>query len=121
MPNILDDMKRAKKLIEEVSGPSVSTGLLYPFGGLPIYESELITEIEEYDETVQLTFRQRWIDPISTFYNFQTMPFEPWVKTRTVQKMRNVPSRKVIQTAQGLFMHPVLKREFSAITSNLVA
>lgn len=120
MSNLLEDMKRAKKMLDEMSGPSVSTGLLSPFGGMPIFESELMTETEVYEETVQLTFRQRWIEPISTFLNFQTMPFEPWVKTRTVTKTRQVPSRKVLQTQLGLFMHPALKRDVSAILSNVV-
>lgn len=120
MSNILEDLKRAKKLIEGVSGPSVSTGLLSPFGGMPIFESDLMTETEEYEEIVQLTFRQRWIEPVSTFLNFQTMPFEPWIKTRKVTKTRQVPMRKVMQTQFGLFMHPVLKKEYSAILSGIV-
>lgn len=120
MSDLLEDLKRAKKLLEGLSGPPVSSGLLFPFGGMPIFESEFMTETEVYEETVQLTFRQRWIEPISTFLNFQTMPFEPWVKTRTVTKTRQVPMRKVMQTQFGLFMHPLLKKEYSAILSGIV-
>lgn len=121
MSNILEDMKRAKSVLNEMRGPSVATDLLSPFGlfDMPIYESPLLVETEEYQETETLTFLQRWIEPISTFHNFQTMPFEPWVKTRTVTKTREVPSRKVLQTQFGLFMHPVLKRDISAILSNV--
>jgi hypothetical protein len=115
MSNIVEDMKRAKKMLDEMGGPSVSAGLLFPFGllDMPIYESPLLVETEEYQETEALTLWQRWIEPISTFSNFQTMPFEPWVKTRIVTKFRQVPSRKVMQTQFGMFMHPVIKNELS--------
>jgi len=121
MSNLLEDMRRAKKMLDEMSGPFVSTVLLSPFGGMPIFESEMMTETEVYEETVQLTFRQRWIEPISTFLNFQTMPFEPWVKTRTVTKTRQIPMRKVMQTQFGLFMNTDLKKEYSAILRGMVA
>ena len=123
MSNVLEDMKRAMKLMDEIDRPPVSTGLLYPSLGvsIPIFDVPQMTETETYQETERLTFRQRWIEPISTFLNFQTMPFEPWVKTRTVTKTRQVPSRQILRTQMGLFMHPVLKREFSAIIGNVVA
>lgn len=123
MSNILDDIKKAKKLMDEIGGPPASSGLLYPSLGvsIPIYETPLLVETEEYQETEHLTFWQRWVEPISTFHNFQTMPFEPWMKTRTVIKTRQVPSRQILRTQMGLFMHPVLKREFSAIIGNVTA
>lgn len=83
-------------------------GYMTPFGGIRIYESELITEVEEYQETIQLSFRQRWIEPLR---HPVVLPFEPWVKTRVVTRSRNVPSRKIIQTEQGYFVHPAMKRE----------
>lgn len=118
-----EKLMSAMREVERVAGPPVSTGLLYPSLGvsIPVYESPLLVETEEYQVTETLTFWQRWIEPVSTFLNFQTMPFEPWVKTRTVTKTRQVPSRKILQTQMGLFMHPVLKREFSAIIGNVVA
>lgn len=49
--------------------------------------SELCTEIEEYEVEVQLSFCQRWIKPI---LHGATMPFEPWVKTRTETRRREL-------------------------------
>jgi hypothetical protein len=94
---------------------------LFPSFGvsIPVYVTPLLLETEEYQETETLTFWQRWIEPVSTFLNFQTMPFEPWVKTRTVIKTRQFPSRKILRTQMGLFMHPVMKREFSVIIGNV--
>jgi len=83
-------------------------GLLGDIGGLRIFVSELCTEAEEYEVVVQLSFRQRWIEPL---LHGITMPFEPWVKTRTETRRRNVPLKKVIQTPQGLLMHPAMKDE----------
>lgn len=83
-------------------------GYQIPFSGINIYESELITEVEEYQETVQLSFRKRWIEPLR---HPVVLPFEPWVKTRVVTRSRNIPSRKIIQTAQGYFVHPAMKLE----------
>lgn len=107
----IEAFNEMRRRVEKMQGPSVSTGLLYPFGGLPIFDSLLMTETETYSVTVELTFRQRWIEPISTFLNFQTMPFEPWVKTRVETRTREIPSSKILQTPQGLFMHPVMRRE----------
>jgi len=107
----IEAFNEMKRHVEKMQGPSVSAGLLYPFGGLPIFDSLLMTETETYSVTIELTFRQRWIDPISTFLNFQTMPFEPWVKTRVEIRTRQIPSRQIFQTPQGLFMHPAMRRE----------
>jgi|SRR6185369_2579405 len=84
----VEKLREAMRELEKIQGPSVSTGLLYPSLGvsIPIYETPLLVETEEYQETLQLSFWQRWIEPVSTFLNFQTMPFEPWVKSRTVTK-----------------------------------
>lgn len=79
--------------------------------GVPVYTSLLLVEDEEYTEVERLTLWQRWIEPISTFHNFQTMPWEPWVKTRMVTKIRQVPSQKVVATPQGYYMHPEALRE----------
>lgn len=89
-------------------GPPFSNGLLGPFGGLKIYENPALVEDEEYEETVQLTFRQRWIDPL---LHPVTLPFEPWVKERKEMRIRLVASRKIFQTPQGLIMHPVMAVE----------
>lgn len=79
--------------------------------GLPVYTSPLLVKDEEYEAVENLTLWRRWIEPLSTFHNFQTMPWEPWVKTRRVRKIRQVPSHKVIQTPQGYYMHPEALRK----------
>lgn len=107
----IEKLMETVREVKRLSGPTVSNGLLYPFGGFQIYDNPFLVESEVYEETVQLTFRQRWIDPISTFRNFQTMPFEPWVKTRVETRTREIPSSKIFQTPQGLIMHPVMRRE----------
>lgn len=121
-------VEKLKEMMREVErlGPPVSTGLLSSFGGLgfpmfDLYDNPFLVETEEYQETVQLTTWQRWIEPISTFLNFQTMPFEPWVTTRAVTKTRQKPMRRMIQAGNALIMHPALRREVSAILSNVVA
>ena len=121
-------VEKLKEMMREVERlwPTVSTGLLSPFGGLgfpmfDIYDNPFLVETEEYQETVQLTPWQRWIEPISTFHNFQTMPWEPWVKTRTVTKTRQKPMRQIIRAGNALIMHPALRREVSAILTNVVA
>lgn len=123
----MDGALTIEKLIETVrdvkrlSGPSVSNGLLYPFGGFQLYDNPFLVESEPYEITVQLTFRQRWIEPVSTFRNFQTMPFEPWVKTRKETRIRQVPMRHMIMAGNALIMHPALRSQVSAILSNVVA
>lgn len=117
----IEAFNEMRRHVEKMQGPSVSTGLLYPFGGLPIFDSLLMTETETYSVTVELTFRQRWIEPISTFRNFQMMPFEPWVKTRKETRTRQVPMRHMIQAGNALIMHPALRSQVSAIISNVVA
>jgi hypothetical protein len=77
-------------------------------GGIPIYENSLMTETESYTVEVQKSFKERWINPIQ--YPVTT-PFEPWVKTRIEERVRQIPSRRVLQTAQGLIMHPAMARE----------
>lgn len=89
-------------------GPPFSSGLLGPLGGLRIYENPALVEDEEYEEAVQLTFRQRWIDPL---LHPVTMPFEPWVKDRKEIRIRPVASRKIIHTPQGFIMHPAMAAE----------
>lgn len=107
--------------VKRLSGPSVSNGLLYPFGGLQLYDNPFLVENETYETTVQLTFRQRWIESVSTFRNFQTMPFEPWVKTRKETRTRQVPMRHMIMAGNALIMHPALRSQVSAIMSDMVA
>lgn len=109
MSDIFENLKQAKILIEEVQGPSINLGFVSHFNsGVPIFETELLIETEEYEEVIQLSFWQRWIEPFSTFIKFQTMPFEPWAKFRIVTKIRQIPSRKILQTQFGLIMHPAL-------------
>lgn len=76
--------------------------------GLPIYENAYLTEPEPFEVEVKLTDRQRWIEPL---LHPATVPFEPWVKTRIESGTRQVPSRKIIKTPQGLFMHPMMAAE----------
>jgi hypothetical protein len=72
--------------------------------GRTVYTSVLMVDTIEVEE--QLTFRQRWIEPL---LHGITMPFQPWVKTRMVTK--NVPSRAIYETPQGFIMHPAMLAE----------
>jgi hypothetical protein len=82
--------------------------------GRTVCTSVLMVDTVEVEE--QLTFRQRWIEPL---LHGIPMPFQPWVKTRMVTK--NVPSRRIFETAQGFIMHPAmfaeLQRECTEDTS----
>lgn len=119
MSTLIDDMMKARmELLSESGFPYTPS---FNFMGMPVFESPLLTETEEYQEIIDLTFKQRWIEPISSFHNFQTMPFEPWLKTRKLTKVRQVPSRKIMFTQFGLLIHPVIKKELSAILSNITA
>ena len=77
---------------------------------MKIYENAMLTEQQE--RVVKKSFRERWIEPIK---HPVTVPFEPWVKTKTITV--TVPMTKILQTPWGLFMHPVvaerLKKELS--------
>ena len=117
----IENLMEMAREVKRLSGPTVSNGLLYPFGGFQIYDNPFLVESETYETTVQLTFWQRWIEPISTFRNFQTMPFEPWVRTRTETRTRQVPMQHMIQAGNALIMHPALRNKVSAIISNVTA
>ena len=69
--------------------------------GRTVYTSVLMVDTIEVEG--QLTFRQRWIEPL---LHGITMPFQPWVKTRMVTK--TVPSRRIIETPNGFIMHPAM-------------
>lgn len=116
----IEKLMGMKREVERISGPTVSNGLLYPFGGFQLYDNPFLVKTEEYEEIVQLTFRQRWIEPIRTFHDFQTKPFEPWVKTRKVTRIRQKPMRHMIRAGNALIMHPTLRHEVSAIIPNVV-
>lgn len=117
----VEKILEAKRKIEEF-GPSVSTGGLYPFAGpfmgFDIHENSWLTETEEYEVTVELTFYQRWIYPL---LHGITEPFQPWVRTRVETRTRQKPSRSIFQMGNTLIMHPALRSEISAILSNVVA
>lgn len=109
----LDEMMR---LVEKVVGPAAIAGFSSPFGGLPIHENPYLTETETYSVPVELTARQRWIDPL---LHPVVMPFEPWVKTRVETRTREIPSRQIFQTSYGLFMHPAMRREVEKKLRNM--
>ena len=115
MSDLLEDPKRTKQPIDKMS-PFSCYGGPFPFSqGLPVFEDPHLTELEEYVGTETFSFWQRGLEPISTFHNFQTMPFEPWVRTRTERKTRTVPSRKIFRTEYGLFIHPATKQYISSV------
>ena len=80
-----------------------------------VYTSELIVDTIKVEE--QLTFRQRWIEPL---LHGITMPFQPWVKTRMVTK--TVPSRRIVVTPDGFIIHPsmvdAMRREMRCHTED---
>ena len=86
--------------------------------GMPIYENHNLTESQEYQEEVVLSFRKRWIDPI---LHPVVLPFQPWVRTKNVTKVRQVPASFVYKTQFGFIMHPDLKKELTQLLSNTTA
>lgn len=72
--------------------------------GINIYENPYLTERE--DCVVKKSLQERWITPL---LHPVTVPFEPWVKTKTITV--TVPSKKIFQTAFGLVMHPLVAAE----------
>lgn len=116
--NILDDILEAKHTIESNFNHSFSPYDVkcdYSSGsilGIPIFENKLLTQMEEYEEVIELSFKRRWIEPI---LHCNWMPFEPWVKTQIIKKTREVPMTKVIMTTHGLYMHPALKQELASL------
>jgi len=75
---------------------------------LTLYDNPYLTETVQETITVKLPFRERWIEPL---LHPVIRPFQPWVKEREETVTRTVPSRKILQTPHGLFVHPVMRPE----------
>lgn len=83
-------------------------GLSGYFRNLPVFESRYLTDTVEVE--VEKTFRERWVEPV---LHPVVEPFQPWVKTKLV--LKEIPSRNVIKTSYGLFMHPALRQEIGGV------
>ena len=88
--------------------------------GMNFYESPYLpTKTESYEEVVELSFKERWIEPLK---NWNTQPFEPWVKTKVVIKYRQVPSNDVYILSDKFIASPEmikqLKRDLEVYNGN---
>lgn len=54
--------------------------------GIPIYSSHLLNRYIITYEEVERTLFERWIEPFTSYKNSVELPFEPWVKTKIVEK-----------------------------------
>lgn len=116
-----DSMRKMNDVFDRtkasVNAFGFSMNQLFGAFNMKVFEDVNMTETEEYEEIITLSLKERWLTPISTWDNFISMPWEPWIKTRKVIKIRQVPSRKAIQTQMGLIMHPILHKELFSITN----
>ena len=87
-------------------------GMLDPLGSVRIYSDLSMVEKEQYEVEVVRTFRERWVEPL---LHGITVPFEPWVKTRTEQRERTVPSKQALAMPGGFVCHPAMVEEIRRI------
>ena len=78
----------------------------------------LPTRTETYEEEVELTLRERWIEPL---LHGATVSFEPWVKTKWVTKTRQVSEPVCYMVGNQLFMNSFAYNRLcnSGIISNI--
>jgi hypothetical protein len=97
------------KQFAEIMPGGISTGLRF-------IENQYLTEQEEYTLTVDRTTMERWILPL---LHPVTIPFEPWVKTRTETRYRVVPAKHVIIMGDKVIVHPEMlskiMRQFTGV------
>ena len=88
--------------------------------GMDIIKSDYLpTRTETYEEEVELTLRERWIEPL---LHGATVPFEPWVKTKWITKTRHVPEPVCYMVGNQLLMNSFAHSELRklGIVSNIV-
>lgn len=64
-----------------------------------LQSSPYVPEFTDAHKTVQIPFRQRWIEPV---LHPVTLPFEPWIKTRIV----NIRERTWFYMGHKIVCHP---------------
>ena len=109
----IEKFRQMKKELENICGPAPL--FTSPYNGYQILESPYLTKTETYEVTEPRTFWQRWIEPISTFKNFQTMPFEPWIKTKKVIRTRTVPLNEIMVMNRALVIHPIMRSVINSL------
>lgn len=92
-------------------------GATSDYCSMKVFEtSYLPTTTEEYEVEVELTFKQRWIEPL---LHGVTMPFQPWVKTRTEIRTREVQA--AFKMGNSLYCSPYMMaglRKFEGVLRN---
>jgi len=113
----MDELNKGCRHEAPIYGHSLLPSL---FGGIDIIKSNYLpTRTETYEEEVELTFRERWIEPL---LHGATLPFEPWVKTKWVTKTRQVPEPVCYMVGNQLLMSSFAygRLRNSGIISNIV-
>ena len=76
--------------------------------GIKVFTNPYMTESESYEEVVDKTWRERFIEPL---LQFRFREFRPWIKTKTITWTRQVPSKKALMSGGSLMVHPVMLNE----------
>ena len=99
--------------------PIYGASPLFQLLGMDIIKSDYLpTRTETYEEEVELTLRERWIEPL---LHGATMPFEPWVKTKWITKTRQVPEPVCYMVGNKVLMNNLAygRLRDSGIISNI--